>query len=328
MAYIIYGAGGVGGTIGAEFFKAGFDVTLIARGEHLSALQKHGLRYRTPHEDKTLQIPAVGCPSEVEITPSDVVFLTMKSQHTLEALDRLRACHGDNVAVVCCQNSVNNELEALRRFARVYAMLVYLPGQLLEPGVIDCHAALKPGVLDLVRFPGQVDGVAESIASDLRAANFSSVASTSTLRLKYAKLLMNLNNAVEAVVPAGEDAQRLRDLAKAEGRACLEAAGIDYASSDEVSARREGVFAAGDIPGVARVGGSSRQSLLRGTGDIESDFLNGEIVLLGRLHNVPTPVNTVLQRYAVRLAAAKAPPGSVGADEIWGAVEAERTANQ
>ena len=137
-------------------------------------------------------------------------------------------------------------------------MLVYLPGQLLEPGVIDCHAALKPGVLDLVRFPGQVDGLAQSIAADLRAANFSSVASTGTLRLKYAKLLMNLNNAVEAVVPAGEDAQRLRDLAKAEGRACLQAAGIDYASSDEVSARRR-CIASGDIPGVERVGGSSRQ---------------------------------------------------------------------
>ena len=68
---------------------------------------------------------------------------------------------------------------------------------------------------------------------------------------------MNLNNAVEAVVPAGEDAQRLRDR-RAEGRACLQAAGIDYASSDEVSARREGVFASGDIPSVERVGGSSQ----------------------------------------------------------------------
>ena len=66
---------------------------------------------------------------------------------------------------------------------------------------------------------------------------------------------MNLNNAVEAVVPAGEDAQRLRDLAEAEGRACLQAAGIDYASSDEVSARREGVFASGDIPGVGESAG-------------------------------------------------------------------------
>ena len=83
MAYIIYGAGGVGGTIGAEFFKAGLDVTLIARGEHLSKIQSEGLRYRTPYEDSVLKIPAVGDPSELNISAKDVVFMTMKSQHTI-----------------------------------------------------------------------------------------------------------------------------------------------------------------------------------------------------------------------------------------------------
>ena len=46
----------------------------------------------------------------------------------------------------------------------------------------------------------------------------------------------------------------------------------------------------------AQLGGSSWQSLVRGTGTIETDFLNGEIVLLGRLHGIPTPVNADIQR--------------------------------
>ena len=48
----------------------------------------------------------------------------------------------------------------------------------------------------------------------------------------------------------------------------------------------------------SRPGASSWQSLARGTGSIEADYLNGEIVLLGRLHGVATPVNAALQRLA------------------------------
>ena len=56
-------------------------------------------------------------------------------------------------------------------------------------------------------------------------------------------------------------------------------------------------------------GGSSWQSLARGTGSIEAEFLNGEIVLLGALHGVPTPVNALLQRLAIRAAAEGAGAG-------------------
>ncbi|MGH9275276.1 MAG: ketopantoate reductase C-terminal domain-containing protein, partial [Acidimicrobiales bacterium] len=60
----------------------------------------------------------------------------------------------------------------------------------------------------------------------------------------------------------------------------------------------------------------SWQSLARGTGSIEADTLNGEIVLLGRLRGVPTPVNELLQRTAHELARVGAPPGSMTIDEL------------
>ncbi len=65
------------------------------------------------------------------------------------------------------------------------------------------------------------------------------------------------------------------------------------------------------VGGAVRGGGSSWQSLARGTGSIEADFLNGEVVLMGRLHGVPTPVNAVLQQVAGELARQGAAPGSV-----------------
>ena len=65
------------------------------------------------------------------------------------------------------------------------------------------------------------------------------------------------------------------------------------------------------IDGERRGGGSTWQSLARGTGRVETDLLNGEIVLLGRLHGVPTPVNALLQDVANELARTGAPPASL-----------------
>src|SRR3546814_5612970 len=78
--------------------------------------------------------------------------------------------------------------------------------------------------------------------------------------------------------------------ARAEGREVMEAAGIDRARSAEETARRGDLVKILPIDGATRSGGSTWQSIARGTGRVEVDQLNGEIVLLGRLHGVPTPV--------------------------------------
>ena len=54
--YVIVGAGAIGGGIGARLVQAGLPTVLIARGEHLAAMQRHGLRLRTPREDVTLPV--------------------------------------------------------------------------------------------------------------------------------------------------------------------------------------------------------------------------------------------------------------------------------
>jgi 2-dehydropantoate 2-reductase len=63
-------------------------------------------------------------------------------------------------------------------------------------------------------------------------------------------------------------------------------------------------------------GGSSWQSLARGTGNIEADWLNGEVVLLGRMHQVATPANELLRSTANRMAREGITPGSIPAKDL------------
>src|SRR5207342_3478153 len=104
--------------------------------------------------------------------------------------------------------------------------------------------------------------------------------------------------------------------ARAEALACYEAAGIAWTDAATAEARRAGLPGMRPVGPTERAGGSSWQSLARATGSIEADYLNGEIVLLGRLHGVATPVNLTLQRLAARAARAGLAPGSMGIDEL------------
>jgi 2-dehydropantoate 2-reductase len=135
------------------------------------------------------------------------------------------------------------------------------------------------------------------------------------MRWKYAKLLMNLGNAIEAVCGIVEQSE-LHERAIAEGKAVLHAAGIAYASADEEQARRGDVLRRRPHDDPQLSGGSAWQSLMREAGSVETDFLNGEIVLLGRLHNVASPINALLQRLAHEAAQAGSKPGSHSPEEI------------
>jgi 2-dehydropantoate 2-reductase len=136
------------------------------------------------------------------------------------------------------------------------------------------------------------------------------------MRWKYRKLIMNLGNAVEALIAPGAEQDEIAERAEQEGEDCLAVAGIDVASRDEDRERRADLMRIRPIAGRERGGGSSWQSLVRGAGTIEADCLNGEIVLLGRLHGFPTPVNETLRRLANRWAAERRPPGTLDARDF------------
>jgi 2-dehydropantoate 2-reductase len=321
MRFIIYGAGAIGGVIGARLVEYGFETVLVARGAHLKALQRDGLLLRTPNGDLRQPVTAVGAPADIDFRVGDVVILAMKSQDTAAALDDLRHAAGDDIPVICCQNGVANERMALRRFHNVYGQLVWLPATFLEPGVVLTHLVTKSGVLDVGRYPSGTDAVSGEVAAALTAANFVSESDERVMRWKYAKLLGNLNNAVDALCGRGAETREIARAARDEATACYTAAGIEWASPGEERERRAEHMVMGEIAGEARTGGSTWQSLARGATTVEADYLNGEICQLGRVWGVPTPVNRTLQLLANRAARDGMAAGTMDASELTAAVE-------
>jgi 2-dehydropantoate 2-reductase len=315
LRYIIYGAGGVGGVVGGKLFMAGKDVVLIARGEHLRRIQADGLKLQHRGETDTLPIAAVSHPSEIVFRDGDAVILAMKSQDTSGAVDALWLAAGDQVPVVCCQNGVENERMALRRFPNVYGMLVILAANYLTPGVVETPMWPRTGVLDIGRYPSGIDSTAEQIAAGFTEAGSISRADPEIMKLKYAKLHQNMVNGLHAICPPDAGHDDILDMLQAETEACFAAAGIHWATLDALRSRNA-ASVTGGLGGGRWRGGSTWQSLERGAGSSEVDYLHGEIVLLGRLHGVPTPANEVVQAYVERGARNGQPPGNIDPDEL------------
>jgi 2-dehydropantoate 2-reductase len=312
--FIVYGAGAIGGVIGARLHEHGHEVALIARGSHREAIARDGLRIEWAGGAATVHRVAVAAdPGELDFSGEAVVILTVKSQDTVAALDRLAAVAGRHVAVACAQNGVSNEREALRRFARTYAICVMLPATHLVPGVIVAHSSPIAGSLDIGRHPGGVDETAELIAAALRRAGFASQARPDMSRWKYAKLLRNLDNATRALLgPAPAGAELSRRIHE-EALAAFAAAGVEYVPDEEYDAHHRGIV---QVAGQPPMLGSSWQSLARGSAQTEADQLNGEIVLLGRLHDVPTPVNALLAEVAAEAAGGGIEAGSMTEQQL------------
>ncbi|MGA8248320.1 MAG: 2-dehydropantoate 2-reductase [Nocardioides sp.] len=318
MRIVVMGAGGIGGTIGGRLHQAGYDVALIARGPHGEAVRSHGLVLATPEERVTLRIPAYARASEVDWTPDDVVVLAVKSQDTEGAARDLAAAAGPGLPVVAAQNGVANERTLARWFDRVHGLCVMCPTEHLEPGAVVAHSAPTTGILDLGLSVGGTDEVDDALAAALRASRFESVPRPDIMRWKYRKLLNNLGNAVQALCGTGlssHDARAVLELLDTEAQAAFAAAGIDPVTEAEDDERRADHLQLRPVAGARRGGGSTWQSLARGSG-VETDYLNGEIALLGRLYGVPTPANSRIQALMTAAATRGAPPGGTTAEQL------------
>jgi 2-dehydropantoate 2-reductase len=313
MRVIVLGAGGIGGVIGGRLHQHGHEVVLIARGEHLHKIQSSGLRLEDPDHSVTLAMTAVGSPQEINFRSDDVVLLATKTQDAAVALGQLRSIAPSGTPVVCATNGVEAERLAARYFSNVYAMNVMMPTAFLEPGIVQVISAPIGGALDVGRFPEGKDALSLHLSNVLSGSQFVSQARPDVMRAKYRKLIMNCANAVEAAcgLESTASAELIRRLS-AEAETVLAAAGIDVATEAEEAGKRD-LMVYRPINGKHRGGGSTWQSLATGR-PAETDYLNGEIVLIGTLHHMPTPANSLMQRVMWELAQHNARPHSVDAE--------------
>jgi len=352
VRYVLLGAGAIGGTIAARLAQHSPTPPLVvARGAHADALEKSGLRLRSPDDDQAVRVDLARTPRDARLRADDVLVVATKTHQVTAALQTwvdapvLAAdadpadpdaapvgTAGELLPVLTATNGVAAERMALRLFGRVFGACVWLPATHLSPGEVAVRIAPHSGTFIVGRYAapaaptGGTDGDASflaTLADDWGAATFTVHGVDDVLRWKHRKLLQNLANALQALVGPAAPIAPLAARLVAEAEDVYRAAGITWATDAEEDAWRGNVFDVRPVAGLPDVvGGSSWQSVARGDGSIETDYLNGEIVLLARLAGLDAPLNAAVQRLARQSAVARRPPGSTTVDELERALDA------
>ncbi|TMV08281.1 ketopantoate reductase family protein [Arenibacterium halophilum] len=315
MRTIIYGTGAIGGAIAAALSLSGQEVVGIARGARQAAIAERGLLFRTPEGARRTHFPCVADPTEIELRSDDVILLTMKTQDTLPALERLRAAGVTDHPIFCGQNGVSNERFALRRFPEVHGVALRMPTFVVEPDDVVAFSMPQHGLLDIGCYGGGINAHDERMVEALTRANIAAFASDDIMTWKYGKLLFNLHNILEAALSRDADAGRLFAPVLKEGQEILTSCGIAFRDVAN-DPRRKVHMVFHEIDGVDYDGGSTTQSFVRGSGSVETDYINGEIALLARLNGLSAPANAYLTDLSARLLRERAKPGDMSADRI------------
>lgn len=305
MRIAVIGAGAIGSVLGGLLSKQGHEVTLVARREQVAAIRAHGLRMDGCLGP--LEIP-ISAATGLESEP-DLALLSVKTQDVTAALSEHRG-HLDGVPLVTLQNGVRSDGLAAAALPRneIVSAVVMVTATYLEPGRVTL---VERGHLVVGRPNGPRDALTDRVAAVLDPAVPTRV-SDNVAGAHWLKLLMNLNNALPALTgrslqDLSEDPflRRLAIRLMREGLRVVDRAGIALERLGPVSPGRVRFLTrlptAWASRGFARqvrgmggpwpILGSTLQSLRRGRAT-EIDFLNGEIVSLGRDVRVPTPLNS------------------------------------
>lgn len=306
----VLGAGAVGSVVGGELAAAGRDVLLVGRGEHVDAITDRGLELTDRSRGEQVTVDA---DAGTELEPARTVFLGMKTPDVQAGLAQVAAT-APEATVVPLQNGVRADDLAADAVGReqVVGGVVLFGAEFLEPGRVTLT---RPEPLVVGNPWGGVDEAVEQVAELLSDARRIPVQTHSRFAgARWTKLLVNLNNAVPAVtglplqgIYADDGLARVATGALWEGARVVRAAGRPLAPLPIVPrpllaaiprvphrlgwrpVRRLMLAALGEDP----VRPSTLQSVVRGgTGEIE--YLNGEVVALGRRCNRTTPINEAL----------------------------------
>jgi 2-dehydropantoate 2-reductase len=282
----VMGAGAVGCYFGGMLARAGHEVVLIARPQHVEAIARDGLRLQTTTFDERVRLAASSEPGAVQ--GAKLVLFCVKSLDTEAAGALLRPHLAADALVLCLQNGVDNadRLRTVLPQHAVAAAVVYVAVEMAGPGHVRHH-----GRGELVIEPASAS---EAAAQALIAAGVPTEISGNVRGALWAKLILNCAyNAVSAIaqLPYGKTVQ---------------GEGIQHVMRDVVAeclavAEAEGVQVAGDVhASVAKLAASmpsqfssTAQDLARGK-PTEIDYLNGLIVRRGEVLGIATSANRVL----------------------------------
>jgi len=309
MKIVVIGAGAIGSVIGGLLSKAGEDVTLIGRKPHVDAINQNGLILEGESGKTVIKVEAV---ENLDFKP-DLALLTVKAQDVESSVRKVQPFLS-STQVVTMQNGVRSDDQAAGLLGKenIISSVITFNGQFLEPGkALYSIPFSKTALLVGEPFGNKGDrlqtlsallnrAIGTDISEDIRAAH-------------WTKLIWNLQTAVPAVTGLSyQDSYqypKVRELTinlLKEGLKVIRAAGIKTAEVPgfpmepiETMAReslpmastllRKKAESLGKVP----VLGSTLQSIKRGA-NTEVNYLNGEIVNLGKKNGIPTPVNSLI----------------------------------
>jgi 2-dehydropantoate 2-reductase len=290
MKIAVVGAGGIGGYFGGLLAHAGADVTFIARGAHLEALQRDGLRLTTSHGDYTIPVRATDDPAAVG--PVDLVLFCVKSQDTEEAAAAIRPLVRDDTAVLSLQNGVDNEEKIAAILGRgvVLGGVARIEAAIVEPGVV--MQAGRARSIELGALRPEDRPVAERVYQELARGGFPVKLVDDTRYALWDKFYFLASIAgttalARATIREIVDWPPTRQLF------------VDALNEAIAIARAEGVdLGAGAVERALRIADSAHETmrtsmerdLSRGR-RLEVEALNGVIVRLGERHGIATPVH-------------------------------------
>jgi 2-dehydropantoate 2-reductase len=315
--YVLIGAGAIGGTVGGVLARAGVPTALVARGRHAEVLANDGLTMHTPDGTFRSPVDTAFSPEDLRLTDRDVLVFATKTQQLDAALqqwvdrpvkrsDGTTMTAGECLPVLTALNGVVAEEKALRYFRRVFGVCVWCPAAHVRPGEVVVRAWPVVGQFHIARWPASV-GTAddatflEALAATWNAAGINVRRPDDVGPWKYNKLLVNLTNAVRAL--SVDDASHVATAVVSEGVEVLRDAGIAFVPFETSTAARSDGPTPRPVPGSdGAAGDSTSQSLRRNTGNVETDYLNGEIVRIAHRTGRSAPINAALT-HATRAAA-------------------------
>lgn len=325
--YVIIGAGAIGASLAAQLEVNGIPYALVGRGEQIRHIQAQGIEYIRPEGTQIICLNAYSAIGELTLTQEDILVMTTKTQD-LEAACKAWAWQpvlgegkkrtASELPVLTLQNGMAAERIALRWFSQVYGASINTPARFTQVGQIVVGGHPEVGLVVVGRYPCGEGRHATSIATDLCRAGYLAEAHADIMRWKAAKLAGNVRNALDVFEGPKERIQAFDAQLAREVSIVLAALGIKPANADE---RQHSIAHWGLAPNCGIVPGqqSTWQSIARGVSN-EVDFLNGEIVLLGRLHGIATPFNEAIQAAIGQLTQANVTPksGHLGhIDDLW-----------
>jgi 2-dehydropantoate 2-reductase len=289
MRVLIVGAGGVGGFFGAKLARAGVPVTLLARGAHLAAIRKDGLRVRSAVDGESVaQVTAVGDVSGVP--PVDAVLFCVKAFDTETAAAALRPVIGRDTAVISLQNGVDNEerIEAVLGPGHAVGGVAYVFASIESPGVIAHRFA---GHVVFGELDGRVSARLEALRAAFTQAGVRAEVSGDIRRALWHKYVMisaqagmtALGRAPIGVIRSVPESRLMYRRIAEELAALAKASGVDLGA--EIV---ETVMKAAD--GLAAEAYSSLHHDLTQGRRLELETLHGHAVRLGERLGVPTPM--------------------------------------